>query len=335
MRAATSAATEACGAYRVPSHGDKGAKAAAAALACPKFDAAVARLRHLRAGGGDVTTWRVTSKGAFERDAAGKRIPSPDERYIPVVYSSFDGAGLRLFSAYLTALGERHLVLRGATDSAARHAAVMAAATARYAVGTGPLAVLLHPSLSEGLSFTFNPELLVLEPVRGYGNMDQVYARVLRRFPGAPEGADADRPVKAITQLSAGWGSWRNLTGLVSSWSRYYAAATVDWSHELRHLPPTVASETYAHSSSSPDALTAAETARQGARVTALGLSLSTLDDATLGDRCEADAQKSGAPPSCTVCLRGACSCEAGEAGSKRATRSMRRSCRSLPYGKA
>jgi hypothetical protein len=287
--------------------------AAAAALRCPKLDALVARLRALSARGGlsvgsdtgsgspshhaharDPTTWAVDSDtGAFRRTPYGARISTPHDRLMPVVYSSYDAAGLQVASAYLASLSVPHLVLRGAADAPSRHAAVMAAALARYPAPSGgsgsvrgPLAVLLHPSLSEGLSFTHNPELIPLEPVQGVGTQEQVYARVLRRYPGAPEARDGDRPVKTITQLGAGWGSWRTFGASLAAWTKYYTAAGGDWAARLTHLPPNIAASAYRHNSASPDSLTEADTALQAGMVGALASSLATLDDATLGAAC-------------------------------------------------
>jgi hypothetical protein len=308
------------GAYVV--HGAASAAAAAAALACPKLEALAARLQLLAAGRGGHRAWAVDATGAFA---------PPRARLMPVVYSSFDAAGLQVASAYLSALNLPHLVLRGAADAPSRHAAVMAAALARYpqasaaaaAAATpagaasprrdghvrGPLAVLLHPSLSEGLSFTHNPELIVLEPVRGFGTQEQVYARVLRRYPGAPEARDADRAVKTVTQMAAGWGSWSAFGASVAAWTKYYTAAGADWAARLSHLPPNIAASAYRHDSASPDSLAEDDTALQAGMVGALAASLATLDDATLGAAC---AAARGGPPPCAVCLRGACGCEAG-----------------------
>jgi hypothetical protein len=45
--------------------------------------------------------------------------------------------------------------------------------------------VLIHPTLTEGLSFTFNPALVVLEVPMGYGVKEQIYARVVRTLPAS------------------------------------------------------------------------------------------------------------------------------------------------------
>jgi len=43
-----------------------------------------------------------------------------------------------------------------------------------------PMCVLLHPDIKEGLSFTMQPEMMVLEVPQGYGNQEQIYARIIR-----------------------------------------------------------------------------------------------------------------------------------------------------------
>jgi hypothetical protein len=43
-----------------------------------------------------------------------------------------------------------------------------------------PLCILLHPTIKEGYSFTFAPVMMILETPHGYGNREQIYARILR-----------------------------------------------------------------------------------------------------------------------------------------------------------
>ena len=49
---------------------------------------------------------------------------------------------------------------------------------------TRPLCVLLHPGLTEGVSFTHSSDIFVIEPCLGAGKTDQVYARILRKYDG-------------------------------------------------------------------------------------------------------------------------------------------------------
>jgi len=93
-----------------------------------------------------------------------------------------------------------------------------------------PVCVLLHPSIMEGASFTYNPCLIALEPIPGLGPQEQVYARVLRRYPDKPKKyADVPvppfvkRPIKTIVQMSANFNPMRYYEGLVKIWVSQFA----------------------------------------------------------------------------------------------------------------
>jgi hypothetical protein len=110
------------------------------------------------------------------------------DEYLPVVYSCFDKYGFQTFSAYLTSLGVPHIIIHPQDDVDER-SALMVKATSRvpkYVKKNGsvetlsPICVLIHPTLTEGLSFTLNPEIIVLEQPFGYGVQEQIYARVVR-----------------------------------------------------------------------------------------------------------------------------------------------------------
>jgi len=87
-----------------------------------------------------------------------------------------------------------------------------------------PYCVLLHPSIREGYSFTMAPAMIVLEVPIGYGNQEQIYARVLRttnpfqrHLLGINNLVDptSGRVVKEIFQLFTGAGtSTLSLSGL-------------------------------------------------------------------------------------------------------------------------
>ena len=55
-----------------------------------------------------------------------------------------------------------------------------------------PTCILLHPDIKEGLSFTMQPEMIVLEVPSGIGNRDQIYARIIRALSITPQGALGD-----------------------------------------------------------------------------------------------------------------------------------------------
>ena len=116
------------------------------------------------------------------------------EARLPVVYSCYDKFGFQTFSAFLHSQGVKHLVIHP-DDSPQDRAALMKKA-ARSCFDLWPkdnrpnsecpiLCVLIHPTLTEGLSFTFNPALVVLEVPMGYGVKEQIYARVVRTLPAS------------------------------------------------------------------------------------------------------------------------------------------------------
>ena len=128
--------------------------------------------------------------------------------HIPVVFSNFIKNGFESFSAYLTSLGLKHIVLHADDATAVSQLKIDTANLTSYkTIPTksldalkevdGPCCIILHPSLKEGLSFTNNEVMIVLEPVMGAGNQEQVYGRVLRRF-GIPQ---MPRKVKKIHVL--------------------------------------------------------------------------------------------------------------------------------------
>lgn len=111
------------------------------------------------------------------------------EEYLPVVYSCYDRYGFQTFSAFMTSLGVPHFIVHP-DDSVEDRIHIMRRATSRFPCwekalnkpmsADSPLCVLIHPTLTEGLSFTLNPELVVLEQPYGLGVQEQIYARVVR-----------------------------------------------------------------------------------------------------------------------------------------------------------
>jgi hypothetical protein len=108
--------------------------------------------------------------------------------YMPVVYSCFDRYGFQTFSAFLTSMAIPHLIVHPEDDILHRTAVLKVAkspTTAWPATVNGmkeldPLCVLIHPTLTEGLSFSYNPAIFVLEMPFGFGVQEQIYARVIR-----------------------------------------------------------------------------------------------------------------------------------------------------------
>ena len=52
----------------------------------------------------------------------------------------------------------------------------------RYNDNKSPLCVLLDPTMTEGLNATYNPAMFILEPCNTFGDQEQVYGRVLRKY---------------------------------------------------------------------------------------------------------------------------------------------------------
>ena len=113
---------------------------------------------------------------------------------LPVAYSCFDKYGFQTFSAFLYGQKVKHIVIHPNDDEKVRRVLMELAkeehdlfnsADDELQADTSILCVLIHPTLTEGLSFTLNPELIALEIPLGYGVQEQVYARIIRTLPGS------------------------------------------------------------------------------------------------------------------------------------------------------
>jgi len=51
-----------------------------------------------------------------------------------------------------------------------------------YQENGAPFCVLLDPTMTEGLNATYNPAMFILEPCNTFGDQEQVYGRVLRKY---------------------------------------------------------------------------------------------------------------------------------------------------------
>ena len=112
-------------------------------------------------------------------------------QYLPLVYSYTEDFGLSLFCMYLKSLGFQYLlahiknpnlneVITNAKSDADTHVGFPALTDANKA--TTPLCCLLHPTMTEGYDFVYNPAIFVLEPCNTFGDQEQVYGRVLRSY---------------------------------------------------------------------------------------------------------------------------------------------------------
>jgi hypothetical protein len=239
------------------------------------------------------------------------RMTETQPRYLPVVYSSFDELGFRRFGAYLTARGLKYLTFHEA-DAPAHRAKLLQRANEVYpnapaaalqdarAVGDTPVCVLLHPAITEGLSFTDAPSIIVLEIIDGYGVQEQVYGRILRRYP-VPFVSQAARATKTIYQMCGEWPPFAEATlgGLKEYLVQYNGGLTGVWQVSLYRDKFAV---------KTPEVSTIQKNEEQRALLDLLATAFQRNDDAAQGALC--DAQRGGRPV-CQACVRGDCDCTA------------------------
>jgi len=128
--------------------------------------------------------------GVFECEKYAKALEIITDEYeksnkLPVVYSSYYEFGFQTFSAFLTSRLIDHIVIhKDDLNIEEKRLVSQKTGTEIHNIhGIRPKCVLIHPELTEGLDFVVNPAILVLEPPIGYGNQQQIYARVLRQQP--------------------------------------------------------------------------------------------------------------------------------------------------------
>jgi len=135
--------------------------------------------------------------------------------YLPVIYSNFIDNGYKSFSAFLTSFGLKHIVLEPTDPQNVFDAKMDAATKITWPLLNGPesdldllkksnapVCIILHPLIKEGISFTYNTVMVAMEPVFGAGNQEQVYGRILRRFPDSA--IQIPRVTKTIHVLISG-----------------------------------------------------------------------------------------------------------------------------------
>lgn len=96
--------------------------------------------------------------------------------YLPVVYTNFDRYGLQTFGVFLDDLDMTYITIHP-DDPPEETRQLLDLANSRM---SSVDCVLLHPAMKEGVEFPMAPAILVMEPVVGLGNQQQVYARILR-----------------------------------------------------------------------------------------------------------------------------------------------------------
>jgi hypothetical protein len=135
-------------------------------------------------------TYRVI-KGELEPNSFTDK-----RRYLPVVAFSFEST-MREFGLFLSTHGFAYVLLMGNDPPR-----MQSRAKKSYPLGKGPICILLHPSIVEGLSLTYSPAMICMEVIQGYGVQEQVYARILRSLSyTCPITNQKERPMKTIYQM--------------------------------------------------------------------------------------------------------------------------------------
>jgi len=154
---------------------------------CPKFSNLLNKLLAMRRTG-TVPVAREPAAVAggdplFERHAHLYNT----EQYLPLVYSYTEDYGLALFAAFLEANGYSYILLH--PSQVDTEATMFTAAKSTYPPmgaeldpANNILCVLIHPTMTEGFNFTRNPALFCLEPCNTFGDSEQVYGRIFRRY---------------------------------------------------------------------------------------------------------------------------------------------------------
>lgn len=278
------------------------------AFACPRFETCLKLLLQCR-----------TSEG-YEMDnnfyvKRGPYLLRSKKNFLPLVYSSFDKQGLRIFSSYLTSRGHAHIIFMDNDDPATRQAKLQLVARTQYLPYTRgePLCALLHPSIQAGLDLPFNPLIVVLEPVLDYGNQEQVYARILRRF-GKSFSDDLQRVLKTVIQMEC-----RDTSNTVDIDSmgrvQIQAASKLQSAQQYVKSMWTFARETqgrgfyglsdrYHVYGYEPELLMLQDNQVSENALEVLSKLLSKETDPIASKRCRGDG-----PLSCTVCPSGMCDC--------------------------
>lgn len=173
------------------------------AFGCEKFDKLLTVLQAMRSDRSTYCAYQVKPGSRYKEFTKERPVKTPDQRYLPVVYTNYDEAGLQLFSAYLHSIGEKHFVYLASDTNERRIFLEENCIQRRWTVGATdePLCIILHPTIRESLSFTHSPALICMERISGFGFQEQVQARILRRYNSAQ--AEDARPIKYIIQCAS------------------------------------------------------------------------------------------------------------------------------------
>jgi hypothetical protein len=275
----------------------------------------------------DSTGKEITRYDVISRDEKGQILTSAFKIYLPIVWSNFETEGFAAFGAYLTARGHKYLVYLP-TDTIEDRKALNAAALKAYDIrnNQNPICILLHPSITEGISFTFSPALIALETIRGYGVMKQVYGRILRRFnrPNEPAVSDETRMKKYVFQLSSGY--YTNFTinesgvGLKSvsttsnrlkSAFEYYKEVLPAYLSWKTLAMPNVSSTKLSFADANPEYVQQVFNYKQEQIMLKIKNALQYNDDVSLSKKCLniSTDEKIEKHSKCKVCYSGNCDC--------------------------
>ena len=341
--------------------------AIADALECPKFRALADLLETLASceggpsgvprGGG--AGWErggayvklppeeaARAQNDIARDARGERLWDARSRFLPLVYSGFDGlGGGGGFSAYLTARGLPHIFLRARDLREAPR--VMARCKAAYPLRAVPphLEAAFYTPLddlgggedvrpseaaaaAEALraaraATAGDPLCVILESslMEGLSFTDAPLIATLEPLSGA--GVQDQVRARVLRRFASPDPSdaarvvkvvFAMSAGYGSGWlewaranADYLAAGAADWyAREFFTLPFLNNRARFVHDSAAPEDVMIREVAAQNRVVRTLSDVLSAADEPLLSAYCE----RPGAPSACAVCERGECGCD-------------------------
>jgi hypothetical protein len=141
--------------------------------------------------------------GIHRKVADGKTMldEKTDGTYLPLVYSYNEDFGLALFACYLQSKGLNYVLIHNLQKGVGQHEIVDESGVGKtvdlleYNKHLGlntaytfpnqsqnPICVLIDPTMTEGLNATYNPAIFLLEACNTYGDSEQVYGRVLRKY---------------------------------------------------------------------------------------------------------------------------------------------------------
>lgn len=194
---------------------------------------------------GNFETHIQTLESLNEKDSQKQsmNLPHPHlkegKQFLPLVYSYTEDYGLSLFCVFLKSKGYKYVLCH--TNQTPDELEKRINETKSKDITTGnitvrnpgfrpiddsnkdsvPLCVLIHPSMTEGYDFVYNPAIFVLEPCNTFGDQEQVYGRVLRSYKKSDmETFDNKKRKKVIYQYSCSTSKdTKTMMGLVQSFA--------------------------------------------------------------------------------------------------------------------